>query len=329
MRKSIFHEKWWLDAIAPGRWRQVECVLGGKFAGALPFVELSHGPLRACAMPQATHILGPTVEARSAKSGSTARSAQFVVKQLLQQIDGHDHVQMVLDPGFSDVTPFLHAGYEIRLDPTVLLNCRSPIDQLWAGLRDKTRNVVRRAGEHLAVEDVDDVDRFARFYRDNLDGDEPYFDLAASCAAIRAARDHGRAKIVAATDRDGVTHAMVVFLWDDDQVYYFHSTRNSRVAHLGAVSLLLWHGIELAHARALWFDFDGGLTKPGRYKFLISFGGEIVNRYEATRSTRTWQVHHFVRRVPRALGRRLKRAVMPLAEKYALLWLGMSCVGLV
>jgi hypothetical protein len=328
MRKSIFHETWWLDAIAPGRWRQVECVLGGRVAGSLPFVELAHGPFKACAMPQATHILGPTVEARSAKSESNARSTQFILKQLLQQIDAHHHVQMVLDPGFADVTPFLHAGYEIRLDPTVLLNCRSPIDQLWAGLRDKTRNVVRRAGEQLAVEDVDNVDSFARFYQDNLDGDESYFDLAASCAAIRAAREHGQAKIVAATDSHGVTHAMVVFLWDDHQVYYFHSTRNSGVAHVGAVSLLLWHGIELAHARSLWFDFDGGLIKPGRYKFLISFGGEIANRYEATRSTRSWRFHRFVRRVPGALARQLKRAVVPLTEKSALLGLSLSCLGL-
>ena len=45
MKKSLFHEKWWLDAIAPGCWRQVECVQGGRTIGSLPFDEIVHGGL--------------------------------------------------------------------------------------------------------------------------------------------------------------------------------------------------------------------------------------------------------------------------------------------
>src|SRR5262245_61924210 len=32
MRKSIFHEDWWLDALAPGRWREMTCYRGGQIA---------------------------------------------------------------------------------------------------------------------------------------------------------------------------------------------------------------------------------------------------------------------------------------------------------
>src|SRR5262249_45886824 len=76
-------------------------------------------------------------------------------------------------------------------------------------------------------------------------------------------------------------------------------------AHPGAVSLLLWAGIELTHARGLWLDFDGGLDMRSRYKFLVAFGGQTANRFEVKRSTRLYQIQRTIRRIPRAITRRL------------------------
>ncbi|MDX2202727.1 MAG: GNAT family N-acetyltransferase [Hyphomicrobiaceae bacterium] len=305
MRKSIFHETWWLDAIAPGRWRQIDCVQGGRTTGSLPFVEIIEGGLKICAMPPATHVLGPTVADPPGKTEASGRARRATIRRLLGHLDGHDHVEMVLDTGFADLTPFLHAGFEVKPDPTFLLDCRQPLEALWAGLRDKTRNVIRRAREQLTVGEERDIARFARYYEDNLAGDDSYFDIAASCAAIAAAHTRQQARILAARDVAGVAHAMTVFLWDERKVYYFHSSRIGARAHIGAVSLLVWSGIELAHSLGLGFDFDGGLLKPSRYKFLASFGGEIANRYEVTRSNRIYRIQHFIRRVPRGIARRV------------------------
>jgi Acetyltransferase (GNAT) domain len=316
MRKTIFHEKWWLDAVAPGSWREVVCIRGGQVVGSLPFEERSHGGLKVCAMPQATHVLGPMLEIRPGKAESLARSTQSITDCLLEQVGKHHHVEMILGTEYADITPFLHAGFEVKPEPTLLLDCKPPLTELWAGLRDKTRNVIRRAREQLTIQCIKDVSRFTRFYEENLEDDASYFSLAASAAATAAACDHKQGKIIAATSADGVAHAMVLFLWDDHRVYYYHSSRKKNLAHVGAVSLLLWTGIELAHSRGLWFDFDAGLTKLSRYKFLIAFGGEIANRYEVTRSTRIYRVQHGIRRIRRAVTLRLPRV--------SLLWLIVS-----
>ena len=265
-------------------------------------------------MPPATHVLGPALSEKTGKSGANGRGTRAIIKQLLEQIENHDHIEMILDSGFADLTPLLHAGFEVKLDPTLVLDCARPVDQLWAGLRDKTRNVIRRAREHLTVEEVADIDGFARYYAENLNGDEPYFDITVSCAAIDAARRRRQGKILAARDGAGRAHAMAVFLWDDHKVYYFHSSRVSKSAHLGAVAMLVWAGIELAHSLGLCFDFDGGLLKPTRYKFLVSFGGSIVNRYEVTRSNRIYRIRHFLRRVPRGIARRVNAIALPVVE---------------
>jgi hypothetical protein len=72
------------------------------------------------------------------------------------------------------------------------------------------------------------------------------------------------AKIVAAVDSSGVVHAKVFFIWDDKYFHYFLSARDRKEAHLGAVSLLLWTGIESAHSYGLCFDFVGG-SNGARY----------------------------------------------------------------
>lgn len=306
MRKSIFHEDWWLDALAPGRWREVTCHRGGRLAGSLRFVERLEGNARVCEMPQITRFLGPVLVPQIGKTETRIRSTHSIVTELLTQIDGYDHVEMTLDTGFADVAPFLAAGYEVKVHPTFLLECGGQsIDDLWAGLRDKTKNIIRRAREQLTVTEIHEVNRFAKFYRANLEGKESYFDISLLAPAFAAASSRKQGKILAAVDANGVTHAKVFFVWDDRYVHYFLSTRDKSVAHPGAVSLLLWSGIELAHSLGLCFDFDGGIDNDARYRFMVAFGGEVANRFDVVRSNANYRVQHTLRKLPRALMRRI------------------------
>jgi hypothetical protein len=305
LRKSIFHEDWWLDALAPGRWREVTCLRGGRVAGYLRFVECRKGGLTNCGMPQITRFLGPIVTLQPGNTQARTRATHAIITELLEQIARYDHVEMTVDTGFVDLAPFLVAGYEVKVHPTFLLDCKRKPEDLWAGLRDKTKNVIRRARECLTVRDIDDVNLFVSFYKKNLEGAESYFDLSFMAPAYAAAHARRRGKIIAAVNSSGVVHAMVFFIWDDKYFHYFLSTRDRNVAHLGAVSLLLWSGIELAHSHGLCFDFDGGIINDARYKFMVAFGGEVANRFDIVRTTPLYQVQHTLRRIPRALVRRI------------------------
>jgi hypothetical protein len=307
LRRSIFHEDWWLNALAPGRWREVTCLRGGRVAGYLRFVERRKGGLSTCEMPHITRFLGPVVMLQPGKTQARTRTTYAIITELLEQIASYDHVEMTVDTDFADFAPFLIAGYEVKVHPTFLLDCRRKPEDLWAGLRDKTKNVVRRARERLTVHEIEDVNLFTSFYKENLDEAEPYFDLSLVAPAHAAALARQQGKIVAAVDANGVAHAKVFFVWDDKYLHYFLSTRDRNLAHPGAVSLLLWEGIELAHSRGLWFDFDGGLFTEAKYKFMVAFGGEVANRFDVVRSTLPYKVLRSVRRMPRALRIMLSR----------------------
>ncbi len=278
---------------------------GGRVAGYLRFVERREGGMTICEMPQITRFLGPVLSAPTGKTEARVRAAYAIVTELLEQLAPYDHVEMTLDTEWRDLAPFLASGYEARVHPTILLDCKRRREELWAGLRDKTKNVIRRARECLTVRDIDDVDQFIRFYRANLDGEDSYFDLSLLAPAFVAAKSRDRCKIVAAVDSNGVPHAQVFFIWDEKYVYYFLSTRDKNVAHLGAVSLLLWTGIELANSSELCFDFDGGITDDAGYKFKVAFGGELANRFDVVRSTSRYRIQRTIRKIPRAIMRRM------------------------
>ncbi len=160
IRKSIFHEEWWLDDLAPGRWREVACFRGGRTAGYLRFVERRESGVTICEMPPITRFLGPIVTNASSRTEARVRSAYSIIVELLKQIAEYDHVEMTLGTECSDLAPFLTSGYEVKVHPTFLLDCNRHLEELWAGLRDKTKNVIRRARECLIVRDIDDVNQF-------------------------------------------------------------------------------------------------------------------------------------------------------------------------
>jgi hypothetical protein len=61
-------------------------------------------------------------------------------------------------------------------------------EDLWAGLRDKTKNLIRRACERLTVRDIEDVNLFVS--KENLEGAESYFDLSFLAPVYATAQHH-------------------------------------------------------------------------------------------------------------------------------------------
>jgi hypothetical protein len=300
MRKTIFHEDWWLDAAAPGQWHELTCERGGRVAGYLRFVEYVASGMHACQMPQLSRVLGPVVFTQAGKTESRLRFTHSVVTELVGRLAHFENVEMTLDPGFGDLTPFLEAGCDVGVLQTFLLDCRKSSEALWGGMRDKVRNVIRRARERLMVKDIDDADLFVSFYRANLDGEKTYFNLNLVKALFEAAHVRGQGKIVAAIDQAGMVHAKVFFIWDEHTLYYFLSTRDRQIADSGAVSLLIWSGMELAREKGLSFDFDG-ITSDARFDFMAGFGGEIATRFNVSRTTKLYEAQKGLRNVARAI----------------------------
>jgi hypothetical protein len=162
----------------------------------------------------------------------------------------------------------------------------APAEQIWKGMRNKTRNVIRRAEESLSVEELADPALFSFLFNKNLTSKGIHNDLDCTvCTRIAAAAlERGQGRIVVAKDQTGSIQAANFYAWDRAAAYYIMTTRDE-VSGNGATSLLLWDGIKHAAAKGLAFDFAGVGTR-GSVLFFCGFGAAVQPRYIAVRTTR-------------------------------------------
>jgi hypothetical protein len=298
----VFVEDWWLDAATAGAWGAV-CVEGdGHRQGWLPFGTARSMGFSRCGVPPLTRLLFPVLDL-SVPKGETLQRTRFQLEtELIERLPRAASYEFILPPHHGNALSWQAMGFDARVQHTFVFDAGEPASVLWARLRNKTRNVIRRATDGLEARTLS-VAEFNREYAANLGKAVDAEHLAAVGRIVEAATVRGQGHAVGAVDRDGRVHAAVVFVWDATDYYYYLSTRDKEHAALGAVSQLVWRGIEEAMARNLRFDFDG-VSSLSRLRFLQSFGGRLASRIVVTRGSAAYEARMLLRRARRRLAAR-------------------------
>lgn len=290
---TIFHTDWWLNAATGGDYDQVEVRSGGRVTGRLPFSVTRHVlGLRSCNAPDLCHGLGPAIDVGSGNLATRNNNHFTITQALIRVLPPCSSYSMPLHAGTLDTFAFTAADWTTRVQFTFVVHPRGEA-ALWQSLRDKTRNVIRRAAERYSVTTVTDAAEFARVYEANLmhrGMQNRYCRISNVCAA---AVDRSNGRILAVRGDDGGILAAVFVAWDQRAMYYLLTTRVP-AADNGVVSLLLWHSIMLANAKSLVFDFDNVGT-PGSRLFFAGFGGEVEPRYHVATASSVHQCGRWLR----------------------------------
>jgi hypothetical protein len=285
---TVFHEPWWLEAATGGRYQETTLSAGGRTVARFPYVlsrALSGHTL--CSLPVLTHFLGPAIDAGSGTAANRALKTAGILRELLGRMPRTSGFYQKLHRETNDTLVFQEQAYSTAVQFTYEI-IPQPESAIWSTLRDKTRNVIRRAEPLYEVTDMTDPYRFAALYQAHLAGRgvaNHYPRIAAVCAAALA---HGRGRILAAHDRTGSPVAAIFYAWDATTAYYVFTTRHDRAGN-GAVSLLLWRAILDSTGRGLIFDFDG-VAEPGSRVFYTGFGGRVAPRYIVFRYSLSYRV---------------------------------------
>lgn len=287
---TIFHEPWWLETACEGHPTETIVEQGGTVLGRLPYLKQS---ARLCGtsvvMPPLTHVLGPALSPDIAdRDGARVHRRFSVLSELIARLPPASRVEFRLHPGLRDTMAFQAAGFTTTVDFTLHI-APAPEDELWRRMRDKTRNVIRRADERLTVGCEAGASGFLDFYDDNLTERHRrnMYDRGVFAGLIReaVARDTGR--ILFARDGNGAPQAAIFTVWDHRFEYYFASTRRDGSPN-GAASLLIWHAIRHASARGLTFDMDG-VSESNRL-LVTGFGGQMLPRFFVARHSAGRQI---------------------------------------
>jgi hypothetical protein len=292
---TIFHEPWWLEIASNGAYRQALVSSDGVVIGRLPYLLGRRiGGQTTLTMPAMTHVLGPAL---ANISESTRSLRQFnITRDLIQQLPDASHIWFRLHRGVSDTLAFEAADFATGIDYTTELTPDSQ-ENIWRQMRDKTRNVIRRAQESLTVEELLDPDPFLEFYDGNLRerGLRNRYDRGIYGKLIAECLHRCVGRILVARDLKGDVKAAIFTIWDDDCEYYLMSTRTLDAKN-GATSLLIWTAIQHAALTGLTFNTDG-LDSKTNLLLLTGFGGTIKPRYFVWATSKMFQVTRYAKKM--------------------------------
>ncbi len=291
---TLFHQSWWLQIATNGRYRVVESRRDGRVVGRLPFTVTKRYGHSVSLMPTLTHFLGPGID--EGVGGANARFLQrlTITQDLLQQLPKVAYLKHKLHRSVLDTLPFQMAGFQSSVQFTYEI-APQPEVAVWQGMRDKTRNMVRKARRTMVCESVDDPDLFIQLYRSNLAAKNASsnIDLQTCLYLIAACLVRNCGRILVARQSDGTVAAAIFYAWDSKAAYYLLSTRTPSSGN-SANTMLLWEAIRDTMARGLIFDFDG-VGSSGAVLFFAGFGAAIQPRYIISRSGKMAQVLQDIR----------------------------------
>jgi hypothetical protein len=286
---TIFHEPWWLEAATGGRYEEVTVNSGGRIVGRLPYLRKQRFGFTSFVPPELTHFLGPAVDEGNGSMESRNLRRSEITMELIEKLPSFGYFYQQFHRGIPDTLPFTQHGFTTELLFTYEVMPASE-DTIWRNMRDKTRNVIRRAQEKTELFDVE-PEAFCVFYEANLQTRGKHSNYMFGLDArflLATALERGRARLLGARDESGAILAAICYVWDEQVSYYLLTTR-AHDTHSGVVSRLIWEAMRDSAARGLIFDFDVVGT-TGSVLFYTAFGGEVRPRYLVRRITPTYSI---------------------------------------
>jgi hypothetical protein len=288
---TIFHEPWWLSAASDNTYEEAVVTIDNTIVGRLPYLRQRKTCWQtALVMPAMTHLLGPSLSRDLAKGDSSRSLRRFTIcGDLIRQLPQAGHIWFTLHRRETDVLAFEAAGFSTGAGFTVEIKPNTP-EVLWRQMRDKTRNVIRRAQESLTAQAIDDPTLFLDFYEENLRqrGRRNRYDRRICANLMAACLARGRGRLLFAIDAAGNPRAAIFTIWDHETEYYLMSTRAPDSGN-GATSLLIWTALQEAASEGRVFDMDG-LDSQTNHLLVTGFGGSLQPRYMVSQTSRSFQI---------------------------------------
>jgi hypothetical protein len=293
---TIFPEPWWLTAASDGAYEEAVHSIDNVVVGRLPYLrQRKIGWQTALVMPTMTHVLGPSLSPDLLGAGHGRSLRRFTIRSaLIAQLPKAGHIWFALHRKETDSLAFEAAGFSTAVDFTMDIAPNTP-DILWRQMRDKTRNVIRRAQESYTAQSIDEPTLFLDFYEENLRqrGHRNFFDRRICENVMAACLERGRGRLLFAIDPSGALRAAIFTAWDGEAEYYLMSTRAPDSGN-GAISLLLWTAVQEASCCGRIFDLDG-IKSRTNHMLLTGFGGTLRPRFLVSRTSTSFQVAQFLK----------------------------------
>lgn len=270
----IFCKSWWLDAVAPGRYRVIFVHRGDEIAAAWPLVMQKELGLSVCTMPLLTQTLGIMFRPSSAKYANQLGEQKKLVSELLSQLPRHHYFSQNFHYHFTNWLPLYWQGFQQTTRYTYVIENLSDIDAVWSGMRENIRREIRKA-RNSGLEVRDDLGLECLVRQNELTFRRQGKALPYPVDLLRRLDERcaylGCRKMFFAVDPEGSVHAAAYLVWDEKSAYYLLGGGDPELRRSGAAALLMWEAIKFSAGVSRRFDFEGSMLEPVE-RFFRAFG---------------------------------------------------------
>jgi hypothetical protein len=270
---TIFHEPWWLDAVAPGRWEEVRVERDGAVVARWPYVvRRGPGPLVRLLAPPLSPRLGPVMDA-SMDPRSDLAGWTDALGELAGRLPAHHHLIQACDPALTEWLPLSWRGFTHTTRYSFVLRDIGDLDRVRAGYAQGRRGDYRKGLRLLELREGSPPGPTYPALQATLAraGAKVGFSHETFTHAVAAATSRSRGLHLSAHGPEGDQLAGAFLVWDDTTLYYLVGGAAAEARGSGAQTLLVDRGIELAASKGLAFDFEGSRVESIA-KFFASFG---------------------------------------------------------
>ena len=284
---TVFHNSWWLEAASGGDYKVAEFRMDNRVVGRLPYiVRRKRTGHVLCTMPELCDELGPAIDGGSGKAVNRTARIRSIADELAGQLDEYANIRHRLHSATEDAFAFMDRGCNVTADFTSRIY-PAPEDSIWKAMRDKTRNVIRKAEKEMNSPSWISPDEFARFYSANLHA-RGHSNVHCRIKEITAAAMEKGCGTPRGIRKNGELTAAVFVPFDSRKSWLLLTSRTPDSCN-GAVSLLIWDAIREASAASRTFDFDG-ITTAGSRLFYGGFGGVTAPRLLVSRHSMGYRI---------------------------------------
>ena len=267
---NIFCRSWWLEVVAPQRFRILTLHKGDKIVAGMPMVYAQKWGFRAIYMPPLTQTLGVLLAPPTSDRYEKRLSREMnILGSLVEAIPKCNLFSVNFHPSFTNWLPFYWAGYKQTTRYTYAITDLSDLDRVFSEFaHSKRKNIKKACGLVEVREDLS----AAEFYSNHVmtlrkQGASISYSYDLFERIYNAAHENHAGKTWYAIDSERNIHAAIFVVFDRKSAYYLISSIDPDYRNSGAASLLVREAIAYVSQYTNRFDFEGSMIKGVEHSF--------------------------------------------------------------
>ncbi len=278
----------WYDQLFENEeWDVAIAYHGDVIVGIMPYMFSNKWFYKRILPPHFTPYQGPWLIypdiSRSVKKRAFEKKVLF---DLIEQVPKVSVFTQQFHPLIKNWLPFHWKGFKEQTKYTYLLDNIKNEEPIFQGFKNSLRREIRKAERNLTVTESMNFEALINLKHRAYEAKKEKFNYSSQhmkrVYAFIQNKECG--VLLEASDDKSEIHAMILIVWDEYQAYYLIGAANPDFKTSGAMSLLMWKGIQEASKHVDVFNFEGSMI-PSIERYFRSFGGALTPYFRVTRNT--------------------------------------------